>query len=101
MRLKYDMHDSLEEVLRRSRKIRKTKEKNLIRGLQTATAVLTVALVAVFYRTEEFLGTEATDSLYGSFMISRSGGIYVLIGLICFIAGVILTLWTLSYRKRR
>ncbi|MBQ0134292.1 MAG: hypothetical protein KBS46_04090 [Clostridiales bacterium] len=49
----------------------------------------------------EKLAVTSAGSVYGSFLLSREAGGYVLIALIAFVLGVTVTLLCLHYRKNQ
>ncbi len=98
-KLKYNLDQSLQKIRERSEKLVRKKEMMKMRCLGALSTVTAIALLFVFYSINDIVGTEGKDSFYGSFMISREAGLYVIIGLLCFLLGVTLTLVLTKYVK--
>lgn len=64
------------------------------------SALLAVLVLGITVMPEKLAVTSA-GSVYGSFLLSREAGGYVLIALIAFVLGVAVTLLCLHYRKKQ
>lgn len=98
--MKYDMERSLKEILKRSNSIKKKSELIKLKVMGSLSTLLAIAIMVIFYDITGSYGTESRDSFYGSFMISKEAGLYVFVGMICFIAGICLTVMALRYRRK-
>ena len=98
--MKYDMERSLEEILERSKKLKKQSELMRTRIFGSVMSALAVAIMVILYDISGSYGTESMDSFYGSFMISKEAGLYVIVGMICFIVGICFTILVLKYRQK-
>ncbi|MBO4505580.1 MAG: hypothetical protein IKX80_03520 [Lachnospiraceae bacterium] len=99
--MKYDTDSALNEISRRKDVLIYNKKRRKITELAVATAVCAVLLVLSFVNMNDMVGIEGIYSLYGSFLLSDSVGGYVLVGVICFAAAVIITLLCLRKNKDR
>ena len=90
--MKYDADSALNEISRRKDVLIYNKKRRKITELAVATAVCAVLLVLSFANMNDMVGIEGIYSVYGSFLLSDSVGGYVLVGVLCFAAAVIITL---------
>ena len=96
--MNYDMDRSLDEIIKRSKRIKKQSELFKAKLMGSIASVLAVLIMVIFYDISGSYGEESRDSLYGSFMISKEAGLYVIAGLICFIVGICATVLVLKFR---
>lgn len=98
--MKYTTEEALEEIRKRKEKITEKRNRRMMAGMTAAAAVLTAALVALIglFSGE---GMTYSDSVYGSFLLSREAGGYVLAAVIAFVLGVVVTLLCLKWKKLR
>ena len=96
--MKYTEQEQLGEILLRSEKLRKKKEKNVLKGLSTTAALLFLAL-ATCIGTFGGTGILGSKTDYGSFLLSAETGGYVLTAVIAFVAGVITAVLIKRCRK--
>ena len=88
--MKYTKDEALEEILKRGRKIREKRNKQITGVLSTTTVVLTFIL---FVSISIFTGNvvTGTHSVYGSFLLPTEVLGYVIVAVIAFVTGVIIT----------
>ncbi len=88
--MKYTKDEALEEILKRGRKIREKRNKQITGVLSTTTVVLTFIL---FVSISIFTGNvvTGTHSAYGSFLLPTEVLGYVIVAVIAFVTGVIIT----------
>ena len=98
--MKHDIDEMLREVTMRSDTIIKRRETVKMRMLSGITVMLTVVLVSVVSVLSGVYGVNSQRSVYGSFLISEETGGYILVAIIAFTLGVIVTLLTQKYRRR-
>ena len=99
--MKYTPDEALSQILRRSERValrRKRRSCQRLGGI--CSALLAVLVLGITVMPEKDAVTSA-DSVYGSFLLSREAGGYVLIALIAFVLGVTVTLLCLRYRKKQ
>ena len=99
--MKYDADSALNEISRRKDVLIYNKKRRKITELAVATAVCAVLLVLSFANMNDMVGIEGIYSVYGSFLLSDSVGGYVLVGVICFAAAVIITLLCLRKNNNK
>ena len=97
--MRYDKDAALKEVLQRSEKIKQKRERRVSQLLSSVTAFLSVALLVAFAGLIGPAELEQAGSAYGSFMLSREAGGYVLVAVIAFTIGVIVTMLAEKRRK--
>ena len=88
--MKYTKDEALNEILKRGRKIREKRNKRITDALSTATVISTFIL---FLSISIFTGNAVTgtNSAYGSFLLPTEVLGYVLVAVIAFVLGVIIT----------
>jgi putative copper export protein len=99
--MRRDIDDSLREILKRSDRIRREREKRLIRGMTSACVVLLVALTACISIFSGSGGSPVSESVYGSFLLSAEAGGYVLVAVLAFICGIIASVLAEKIRKKK
>ncbi len=98
--MRYTSDQAVREILRRSDKISKKRERRARNVISSASATLFCALLAV---TALLSGGSAAreGTAYGAFILSPSVGGYVLLGVLAFALGVAVTLLCVRYRGKR
>ena len=100
--MKYGIHDAAKEIKRRSTLL---SEKRKIRkeiALNGSLCCLSFAfIVAIMQRLRLFGPAELDGSVYGSFLLSKDAGGYILVGVICIVAAVAVTLYCVNHRKKK
>ena len=88
--MKYTKDEALNEILKRGRKIREKQNKRITGALSTATVISTFIL---FISVSIFTGNavNGTNSAYGSFLLPTELLGYVIVAVIAFVLGVIIT----------
>ena len=88
--MKYTKDEALEEILKRGRRIREKRNKQITGVLSTTTVILTFIL---FLSISIFTGNvvTGTHSAYGSFLLPTEVLGYVIVAVIAFVMGVIIT----------
>ena len=96
--MKYTKDEALEEILKRGRKIREKRNKQITGVLSTTTVILTFIL---FLSISIFTGNVVTEthSAYGSFLLPTEVLGYVLVAVIAFVMGVIITVIIKKYKR--
>lgn len=86
--MNYTEKEQLEQIILRSRKLCQRKERNALRGLSAAAAVLFFSLIgSIGTLGGKSISGSRTD--YGSFLLSAETEGYVLVAVLAFLAGVI------------
>ena len=99
--LKYTTEEALAEIMRRSEIIvlqRNRRACHVLSGMAGALLALLVLVIAVL---PGKIGTASTESVYGSFLLSKEAGGYVLAAVIFFALGVCVTLLCLKIGNKR
>ncbi len=96
--MKYTKDEALEEIIKRGRKIREKRNKRITGTLSTATVISTFIL---FLSISIFTGNvvTGTNSAYGSFLLPTEVLGYVLVAVIAFVMGVIITVIIKKYKR--
>lgn len=99
--MKYTTDEALAEIMHRSERIALQRIRRSCQRLTGICSALLAVLVLGITVMPEKLAVTSAGSVYGSFLLSREAGGYVLIGLIAFALGVAVTLLCLRYRKKQ
>ena len=94
-----DIKETREEIIRRSKIVRAKQRQRVKKMLEGVSVVLVVMLVMVMRQVPFTMNTES-NGYYGTLMLGSEAGIYIIVGLICFILGVLITLITIKYRDK-
>ena len=97
--MKYTSEEGFEEILRRGKKIKEKKERQVTYALSAVTACLAVALLGVL-SVFAGAGADGTQTAYGSFLLPMEAGGYMLTAVIAFALGVLVTVTIRRYRKK-
>lgn len=99
--MKYTPDEALAEIMHRSERIALQRIRRSCQRLTGICSALLAVLVLGITVMPEKLAVTSAGSVYGSFLLSREAGGYVLIALIAFVLGVAVTLLCLHYRKKQ
>ena len=98
--MRYSIEESLQQIETRSRQIRYRKQRRNVGLLATMTALVLMISIAVGYSLVGMKESGSWESAYGSFILSEEAGGYVIVGVLCFVAAVILTLVCVRCKER-
>lgn len=100
--MRYSAEQSLTEIRRRETALRSRRERRGTWFLSGGTAMLLAALVICFADIRRAAPgiARASGPGYGSILLAEDAGGYVLAGVIAFMAGVIVTVLCIRYRKK-
>lgn len=96
----YDTATRVKLVKKRIRQKQRAREQHIIHGLSALCLLLFVSLAGVIGAASGY-GHCASLSLYGSILLYKDAGGYVLVGILSFTAAVIITVFCIRYRKRK
>ena len=88
----YDTEKCVELVKLRAREMRRKQEKKAICGLSTLCMVLFASCVGMIGAMTEQVGQLRMREMYGTMLLHEDAGGYVLVGVIAFVAAVVITL---------
>ena len=100
--MKNDVNTQLDEILKRSEKIKRDKAYNIMAVRTALTAVMGIAVMvlAVIFMPDFSEDASVYDtSRYGSLIITAPYLGYVIIGILAFILGVLVTVFAVKLRK--
>ncbi|MEG1176789.1 MAG: hypothetical protein RSD27_08540 [Ruthenibacterium sp.] len=91
----------MSEVLRRAKKRRRAQETHLLAGLSCACVALLSSLVgAVGSVAGAMPQSDIVTGAYGAVLLHSGASVYVLVGLLAFIAGVMITALCMKMRQK-
>ena len=100
--MKYDISEAAREIKRRSAVLKEKKRQKKYTVLYSvANAALFSLIIAVMLELDVFGPAEVGDSVFGSFLLSKEAGGYVLVGLICFVIAVVVTLYCVRHAEKK
>lgn len=88
------------EIRRRTRQYRRRRERRVLSSL-TAFNLFLLAGIGLLLRSVQALGVSAVAKGYGSVLLREGGGVYIVVGVAAFAAGVALTVICIRCRKRK
>ena len=86
---------------RRAEELRKRREKVILAGIGTMSALLGIILIVFTGYSIGAPGTVTDTAMAGTSLLSESAGGYVLVAVAAFFAAVLCTVAYLKYRKRK
>lgn len=95
-----DIKDTREEIIKRSQIVIEQHRARTKRVLEGVSVVLMALLIIVMRQIPYTVVTEMENSYYGTLLQGRDVGMYIIVGLICFILGVVITLIAVKYRDK-
>ena len=90
--MKYTAEEALTEILRRSERLVRRRNRWTDRLLAGSASALLAVLVLVISLIPGGSGAPHTAAVYGSFLLSAEAGGYVLASVIAFVLGIVFTL---------
>lgn len=98
--LRYTPEEEINEILRRSKVIFLRRERRKVQMYECMTGVCALLLlVALVLLPDDSLVT-TKKTVYGSFLLAKESGGYVLVALIAFIVGIAVAYFCIKYRKQ-
>ena len=88
--MKYSQQEQIEEILARGDALRKKRERR-ITGVLTASATALMVLLVIGIGAVGNMTPAGTASSYGSFLLDAKAGGYVLVAVLAFALGVVIT----------
>lgn len=94
-----EIKETREEIIRRSKVYTKRRRQRNIKVMQAASGFLAVMLLLII-RQLGGIGVNVSETTnYGSLLLGEEAGTYIIVGLICFILGVLITLIALKKKE--
>lgn len=94
-----DIKQTREEIQKRSRVLKERQRKRTKVALQTMSVFLTAMLVLVIKQVSILPDATMQSEYYGTLMLGNEFGVYIIVGLICFLLGVVITIYALKFRN--
>ncbi len=98
--MKFTEDEAFLEITKRGAQIRKKKQQRQVKILSAASFMLTFALIGVLGVVGDF-GLARGQTTYGSLMLSAESGGYILVAVLAFALGVLITITIQKYRKMK
>ena len=98
--MKYTEQEQLEEIIARGKEFRKKKERR-ITGALAAAATALIAVLVIGMGTVGKTGHTGAASAYGSFLLAEEAGGYVLVAVLAFALGAIVTGLVCRHRMKK
>ena len=90
--MKYSLDDAVAKIAEKKDEIIYRRKRRNVGLLAVLTTLTVVALAAVLYENVSFEAIDGGYSSFGSLMLPDEAGGYIVVGVICFIVAVIITL---------
>ena len=97
--MKYTQDEQLEKIMARGDELRKKKERR-VTGILAASATALTAFLVICIGAIGKTGQAAPASAYGSFLLNEKAGGYVLVAVLAFALGAVITGLILVRRRR-
>ena len=97
--MKYTEHEQLQQVLLRADLLRQRRELRVLKGLPASAAALLFMLMALIGSLGR-VGLSEARTLYGAFLLSPETGGYVLVAVLAFAFGVVITVLLTEHKKK-
>ena len=97
--MKYTKEEAFEEVMKRSRVLKRRNEKKKTALLSASASLVTVTLVLMIGVLGGAGAGISGQSAYGSFLLPTEAGGYILAAVVAFVIGIGVTLIIQKYRK--
>ena len=88
--MKYTQEEQLEEIMARGKTFRKKRGRR-ITGILTATSTALIVALVICMGSVGDMGHAGTVSAYGSFLLAEEAGGYVLVAVLAFALGAVVT----------
>ncbi len=98
--MKYSIDDSLKKIEKKKKILIYKKEKRTVNALGCIVSINLAAIVAVFFKLTGFVPASGLLSSYGSLMLPWQAGGYIIVGVLCFMAAVIITLLCVKWKEK-
>ena len=99
--MKYSTDEAMAEIMRRKISILDRKRKNMNMALSAAAIVLFAMLISTIALIKGSSAESADVSVYGSFILGEEAGGYILVALLAFILGVVVTILCRNYTNKK
>ncbi|MBP5652822.1 MAG: hypothetical protein J6X17_05320 [Lachnospiraceae bacterium] len=93
--------DRLAAMHERADKLRKKRDAFAVKALGTASAILLVALIGTLAVLQDVGHSISADSFYGTSMLGENTGGYILVAIVTFMAGVLITVLCIKLKRYR
>ena len=98
--MKYDIDESMQEISKRSKELRGKRDRQISRTLYSIAGALAIALIGAVYGIVGPSHPGQGESAYGSTLLSAEIGGYVIVAILAFALGIVLTLAITRHRAR-
>lgn len=100
--MKYSDEDALKEILsRRNTVIRRRRSRSMVSLAAVSMALFATLLILLSAVPAGTVSTVSGGTIYGSFLLGRAAGGYVLASVVAFLLGITVTLFCIKYREQR
>ncbi len=99
--MKYTSQEQMEQILNRSAQLREEKERHRTGALSASAGALVLVLAVSIIALGRTGYVEEARGAYGAFLLSPDVGGYVLVAVLAFAVGVLLTVLIHRYRQRK
>ncbi|MBO4415926.1 MAG: hypothetical protein J5824_08110 [Lachnospiraceae bacterium] len=98
--MKYSIDDSVARIEEKKKRLIYRRKLRNVRILAAMTVATLIAFVTVLWQYTGFSAVDGAYSAYGAFMLPEEAGGYIIVGVLCFAAAVVITLLCIRWRNR-
>ena len=98
--MKYSLDDTMTRIEEKSKKMIYQKKLKEIRILTVTTLLALIAFGAALWKYIGFSAIDGTYSKYGSFMLPDEAGGYIIVGVLCFVLAVVITILCFKFKNK-
>lgn len=95
-----NIEDTRNEIIKRTVALRQEQQKKTMRALEVLEAALIIALIVVIQYLPNSKAGGNNAGYYGTLALESEVGLFIIVGIICFLMGVIITLITVKMREK-
>ena len=97
--MKYSNEEAVSEIMKRSRKLIRQRQRRIQNALAGSFLILLTVLVTSIAGVSSASVSGTQETVYGSFLLSQQAGGYVLVAILAFIGGMVLTAWLMYFKN--
>lgn len=99
--MKYTTDEALSEIMLRSEQVKAKKERRKAQIRTGVIGILSLVLLIGGGMLSDKVAMTSEGSVYGSFLLSQQNGGYVLVALVAFVIGIVVTLLCLRNKRKQ
>lgn len=98
--MKYSLDDSVARIEDKKKRLIYRRKLRNVRIFSVLTVATMITFVTVIWQYIGFSAVDATYSAFGAFMLPEEAGGYIIVGVLCFVSAVVITLLCIRWKSR-